>query len=158
MPKPQSLTRQHAIGGAIGVALLVFALVYRFFPEALKVEPAILKSHMAAVSSAPATTRVVQRQLTPAESELNAGPPISLAPTAVIAARAQAGAFGGQSGQGKVAQLLAGAGKAAGAGNLIGPEKDSALVLVLQAASQAPDDPRVKAAVSLLHARLVANI
>jgi len=109
MPKPQSLTRQHAIGGAIGVALLVFALVYRFFPEALKVEPAILKSRATAVSSAPAVASVVQRQLTPAESELNAGPPISLAPTAVIVARTQAGAFGGQAGKGKIAELLTGA-------------------------------------------------
>ncbi|HVX04529.1 MAG TPA: formylglycine-generating enzyme family protein [Rhodanobacteraceae bacterium] len=158
MPKPQSLTRQHAIGGAIGVALLVFALVYRFFPEALKVEPALLKSRAALVSSAPATAPVVQRRLTPAESELNAGPPISLAPSAVIAARAQAGAFGGQSGKGKVAQLLGAAGKAARAGNLIGPGPDSALVLVLQAVKQAPGDPHVKIAVSLLHARLIANV
>ncbi|WIG55994.1 MAG: Serine/threonine kinase [Rhodanobacteraceae bacterium] len=157
MPNPQSLTRQHAIGGAIGVALLVFALVYRFFPEALKVEPALLKSHRATVSSAPVRPQVVQRQLTPAESELNAGPPISLAPTAVIAARAQ-GAFGNQAGKGKVAQLLTDAGKAARAGNLIGPDKDSALVLVLEAAKQAPDDPHVKTAVSLLHARLIANV
>ncbi len=157
MPKQQSLTRQHAIGGAIGVLLLVFALVYRFFPEALKVEPALLKSRATLVSSAPATAPVVQRRLTSAESELNAGPPISLAPTAVILARAQ-GAFGSQSGKGKVAQLLGNAGKAARAGNLIGPDKDSALVLVLQAARQAPDDPHVKAAVSLLHARLIANV
>ena len=158
MPKAQTLTRQHAIGGAIGVALLVFALVYRFFPEALKVEPSLLKTHAKTASSAPATARVVQRQLTPAESELNAGPPISLAPAAVIAARAQAGGFGTQSGKGKVAQLLTDAGTAARAGNLIGPGKDSALALVLQAASQAPDDPHVKAAVSLLHGRLVANV
>lgn len=158
MPNPQSLTRQHAIGGAIGVALLVFALVYRFFPEALKVEPALLKSRAALVSSAPVTVPKVQRRLTPAESELNAGPPISLAPTVVIAARAQAGAFGGQTGKGKVAHLLGDAGKAARAGNLIGPDKDSALALVLEAARQAPDDPHVKAAISLLHGRLIANV
>lgn len=158
MPKTQSLTRQHAIGGAIGVALLVFALVYRFFPQALKVEPTLLKSHATAVSSPVVTPRPVQRPLTPAESELNAGPPISLAPTAVIAARAQEDAFGSRSGKGKVAQLLGEAGRAARAGNLIGPDKDSALVLVLQAVEQAPDDARVKAAVSLLHARLVAKV
>jgi formylglycine-generating enzyme required for sulfatase activity len=76
----------------------------------------------------------------------------------VIAARAQAGAFGGQSGKGKVAQLLGAAGKAARAGNLIGPGPDSALVLVLQAVKQAPGDPHVKIAVSLLHARLIANV
>ena len=158
MPNPQSLTRQHAIGGAIGVALLVFALAYRFFPEALKVEPALLKSHATAQSSAPAVQRAARRPMTPAESELDAGPPISLAPSAVIAARARGGGFGSEAGKGKVAQLLTDAGKAARAGNLIGPAADSALALVLQAARQAPDNPRVKAAVSLLHARLVAGL
>jgi formylglycine-generating enzyme required for sulfatase activity len=157
MPKPQSLNRQHAIGGAIGVAVLVFALVYRFFPEALKVEPAMLKSHPAAVSSAPTSTGVAPRKLTPAESELNAGPPISLAPAAVIAVRARQGAFGTHEGKGKVAELLTRAGQSARAGNLVGPGKDSALALVLLAVQEAPDDPHVKTAVSQLHARLLAN-
>ncbi|TAM99320.1 MAG: formylglycine-generating enzyme family protein, partial [Rhodanobacteraceae bacterium] len=157
MPKPQTLTRQHAIGGAIGVALLVFALVYRFFPSALKVEPAILRSHRTVVSSAAIATETAPRKLTPAESELNAGPPISLAPAAVIAARAREGSFGGRTANGKVAQFLTGAGKAARAGNLIGPGEDTALAQVMEAVQAAPDDPQVKAAVSLLHARLVAD-
>ena len=157
MPNPQLLSRQHAIGGAIGVLLLVFALVYRFFPAALEVEPVALKPLPATVASAPLGSHRAPRQLTPAESELNAGPPISLAPTSVIAARARAGALGGQSGNGKVAQLLTQAGKAASAGRLAGPGDDTALALVLQAAKEAPDDPHVKNAVSLLHARLLAN-
>jgi formylglycine-generating enzyme required for sulfatase activity len=157
MPNPQTVTRQHAIGGAIGVLLLVFALVYRFFPSALKVEPTMLKSRPAAVASGPAGTRPAPRQLTPAESELNAGPPISLAPADVIAARAREGALGGPSGKGKVAQLLTEAGAAAVNGHLVGPGNDTALALVLQAVKEAPDDPPVKRAVSLLHARLVAN-
>jgi formylglycine-generating enzyme required for sulfatase activity len=157
MPNPQTVTRQHAIGGAIGVLLLVFALVYRFFPSALKVEPAMLRSRPSAVASGPTGTRPTPRQLTPAESELNAGPPISLAPAAVIAARAREGALGGQSGKGKVAQLLTQAGAAAANDHLIGPGEDTALALVLQAVKEAPDDPHVKRAVSLLHARLVAN-
>lgn len=157
MPKPQTLTRQHAIGGAIGVLLLAFALVYRFFPQALKVEPAILRSHNAAPSGAPPTTGSPPRRLTSAESELNAGPPISLAPSAVIAARGREAAFGSQGGKGKVAQLLAAAGKAARAGNLVEPGNGSALALVLEAVGEAPDDPRVKSAISLLHARLIAN-
>ena len=139
------------------MAVLVFALVYRFFPEALKVEPAMLKSHTAVVSSVPAVTGMAPRRLTPAESELDAGPPISLAPAAVIAARARQGAFGTHEGKGKIADLLTRAGKSAHAGNLVGPAKDSALALVLQAVQQAPDDPHVKTAVSLLHARLIAN-
>ena len=157
MPNPQILTRQHAIGGAIGVALLAFALVYRFFPQALKVEPAILRSHTTTVSSAPAAIGPAPRKLSSAESELNAGPPISLAPSAVIAARAREGAFGSHGGKGKAAALLTEAGKAARAGNLAGPDKGSALALVLEAASEAPDDVHVKSAISLLHARLIAN-
>lgn len=157
MPKPQTLTRQHAIGGAIGVALLVFALVYRFFPEALKVEPALLKSHTAVVSRAPAAVATAPVKLTSAASELDAGPPISLAPVAVIAARAREGAFGALAGKDEVAQLLTSAGKAARAGNLTGPDKDSALALVMESVQAAPDDPRVETAVSLLHARLIAN-
>ncbi len=156
MPNPQSVTRQHAIGGAIGVLLLAFALVYRFFPAALKVEPAILKSRSHATSSAPLRATPAPPRLTSAESELNAGPPISLAPTAVIAARAHEGSFG-VAGKGKISELLAAAGNAARGGNLAGPDKDSALALVLEAVREAPDDPHVKAAVSLLHARLVAN-
>lgn len=157
MPKPQTITRQHAIGGAVGVLLLVFALVYRFFPEALKVEPTILKSRPVAVTHVSKTYARPPRQLTPAESELNAGPPISLAPASVIAARGKENAFGARAGKGKVAQLLTAAGKAARAGNLIGSGADSAIALVLQAEQEAPDDPHVKAAVSLLHTRLVAN-
>lgn len=157
MPNPQLLSRQHAIGGAIGVLLLVFALVYRFFPSALKVEPAALNPRPAAVVNAPMGPRRAPRQLTPAESELNAGPPISLAPAVVIAARARAGALGGQSGNGKVAQLLTRAGQAASNGRLAGPGDETALALVLQAVKEAPDDPHVEKAVSLLHARLVAT-
>ena len=157
MPKPQTLTRQHAIGGAIGVLLLAFALVYRFFPQALKVEPAILRSHNAVPSSAPLAAGPRPRKLTSAESELNAGPPISLAPSSVIAARGREAAFGSHGGKGKVAQLLTEAGKAARAGNLTGPGSGSALALVLEAAKEAPDDPHVKSAISLLHARMVAN-
>jgi formylglycine-generating enzyme required for sulfatase activity len=157
MPKPQSLSRQHAIGGVIGVALLAFALGYRFLPEAIhKVEPAILKSPPAAAHNKLAPVRPTPRTLTPAESELNAGPPISLAPVAVIAARAREAAFGGN-GKGKVAQLLAAAGKSARGGNLIGPGADSALALVLKAVQAAPDAPPVQTAVSRLHARLVAD-
>jgi formylglycine-generating enzyme required for sulfatase activity len=156
MPNPQMLSRQHAIGGAIGVLLLVFALIYRFFPAALKVEPAVLKPRPAAVANAPIGPRRAPPQLTPAESELNAGPPISLAPAVVIAERARAGALGGQTGNGKVAQLLTQAGEAASNGRLGGPGDDNALALVLQAVKEAPDDPHVEKAVSLLHARLVA--
>ncbi|HEX7324080.1 MAG TPA: SUMF1/EgtB/PvdO family nonheme iron enzyme [Rhodanobacteraceae bacterium] len=157
MPNPRTVTRQHAIGGAVGVLLLAFALGYRFFPEALKVEPELLKAHPAAALTEPAVTRQVPRTSVSAESELAAGPPISLAPSAVIAARAREGAFAEHAGKGKAADLLAQAEKAAQGGNLAGPAAGSALALILQAVAAAPDDPHVKTAVSLLHARLAAN-
>lgn len=150
------MTRQHAIGGAIGMLLLVFALAYRFFPAALKVEPSLLHAHQQS-SAAPVLAGPTVRRLTPAESELNAGPPISLAPEAVIAERARELALGARGGNGKVAQLLQAAGKAATAGNLIGPAKDNTLALVLAAVQEAPNDSHVRNAVSLLHARLMAN-
>ncbi len=157
MPKPQSLTRQHALGGAIGVLLLVFALVYRFFPEALKVEPSVLRSHPVTRATEVESRRHAPHRPGSTESELDAGPPISLAPSAVIAARAAQVSFGEHGGKGEVAALLNRAGKAARDGNLTGPGKDSALALVLDAAQIAPDDKRVRAALSRLHARLVAQ-
>jgi formylglycine-generating enzyme required for sulfatase activity len=157
MPNPQALTRQHAIGGAIGVLLLVFALVYRFFPEALKVEPALLRPRPAATSSAPLEGAHAPRHLTSAESELQAGPPISLAPAAVLSERARQVSFAGHGGKGKVAALLGQAGAAARSGNLTGPGKDSALALVLEAAQVAPGDKRVRSALSRLRSRLLAE-
>src|SRR5690348_514006 len=92
MPAPQTFTRQHAIGGAIGVALLLFALVYRFFPQALSV-PATATRIPAATQQSVAAQGPAHRALLPAESELQAGPPISLAPSAVIAERARGSAM-----------------------------------------------------------------
>jgi len=39
MPAPEVARKQHTLGGAAGIALLAFALVYRFFPGLLHVEP-----------------------------------------------------------------------------------------------------------------------
>ncbi|RYD16550.1 MAG: formylglycine-generating enzyme family protein [Lysobacteraceae bacterium] len=39
MPAPEVARKQHRLGGAAGIALLAFALLYRFFPGALHIEP-----------------------------------------------------------------------------------------------------------------------
>lgn len=157
MPAPQTFTRQHAIGGAIGVALLSFALVYRFFPQALHVPQNAARTSVAVqqnvVAQGPA-----HRALVPAESELQAGPPISLAPTAVIAARARGRAFGTHgTGNAAIAVILDQADKAAAQGDLSGAGDDSAVTLVLQAASMDPEDTHVRAALSSVHARVFAD-
>jgi formylglycine-generating enzyme required for sulfatase activity len=156
MPKSQFLNRQHAIGGAVGVAVIAFALAYRFYPVALQVTPAILGHHASTSAQAP-TARTTQPKPGPESSQHNVGPPISLAPAAVVAARALTAVVGDQTGKGDTGKLLAKAGKAARKGNLAGTGKDSAVALVLAAAHEAPDNSHVRSAISRLHARLLAN-
>lgn len=157
MPKPQALTKQHAIGGTIGVLLLVFALGYRFFPQALKVEPVASHATPAVLAGAPVAPPRAVVHLTPEESELQAGPPISLAPSAVITARAREVQLGNILGKDKIAGLLKRAVAAGRGGDLLAGGQDSTLALVLEAGKAAPDDVRVKRAQSFLHARLLAN-
>jgi formylglycine-generating enzyme required for sulfatase activity len=156
MPAPQTFTRQHAIGGAIGVALLLFALVYRFFPQALHVPENATRTPAAAQQNV-AEQGATRRALVPAESELQAGPPISLAPSAVIAQRARGSALAQRGGNAAIGALLTEADRAAAQGNLSGPGEDSAVTLVLQAAAMDPKDSHVRAAISDMHARLFAD-
>jgi formylglycine-generating enzyme required for sulfatase activity len=157
MPAPQTFTRQHAIGGAIGVSLLLFALVYRFFPTALHV-PATHSAAGPAALQTNAHNRVTTRAtLSPAESELQAGPPISLAPSSVIAARARGRTLAGRGGNEEIGLLLTHADQAAAQGELAGQGDKTATALVLQAAAIEPKDAHVRAALSNLHARLFAD-
>ena len=59
MPAPEVARKQHTLGGAAGVALLGFALVYRFFPGWLDLQPPVLLQQSAppaVVSHAPPMT------------------------------------------------------------------------------------------------------
>ena len=157
MPAPQTFTRQHAIGGAIGVSLLLFALVYRFFPQALNV-PATHTTNVPAATQTSTRTAVAPRTtLNSVESELQAGPPISLAPSSVIAARARGRALSTRGGNEEIGALLDKADQAAAQGKLTGSGDDTATALVLQAAAIDPKDTHVRAALSNLHARLFAD-
>ncbi|MBS0431104.1 MAG: formylglycine-generating enzyme family protein [Proteobacteria bacterium] len=156
MSAPATFSRQNAIGGAIGVTLLLFALVYHFFPQALRVAP---EQRIAAPVQPQAGTQgpvAPRAALTPAESELQAGPPISLAPTSVIASRARGHALAG-GGDAETGALLKRADAAAAQGRLAGEGDDTAAALVLQAAAIDPEDAHVRAALSNLHARLFAD-
>jgi len=157
MPAPQTFTRQHAIGGAIGVALLLFALIYRFFPQALNVPQVNVARAPTALDRTAGVPGQTRRALIPAESELQAGPPISLAPSAVIAQRARGRTMAQHGGNAAIGALLAQADRAAAEGDLGGPGEDSAIALVLQAAALDPRDVHVRAALSNLHARLFAD-
>lgn len=89
MPSKETVQRQRAFGGALGVLVLAFGLTYHFFPEFFHVSP-----EEVANPSAPGVGRAVpsvavrpNNPIASAQDELNAGPPLTLAPTAVIAAR-----------------------------------------------------------------------
>jgi formylglycine-generating enzyme required for sulfatase activity len=157
MPAPQTFTRQHAIGGAIGVSLLLFALVYRFFPQALNVPATHTTNAPAALQTSTRSPAAVRTTLTSAESELQAGPPISLAPSSVIAARARGRALSQRGGNEEIGALLNKADEAAAQGKLTGQGDGTATALVLQAAALDPKDAHVRSALSNLHARLFAD-
>ena len=86
MPSNITVRRQRTLGGALGVTVLGAALVYHFFPRVFHVDPATLAPHRpASVGFANAPAPAPARPL--ASSEIAAGPPLTLAPAAVIAAR-----------------------------------------------------------------------
>lgn len=89
MPSKVTVQRQRAFGGALGVLVLAFGLTYHFFPELFHVSPEELANPSApgVGRAAPAVAVRGSKPVVSAQDELNAGPPLTLAPTAVIAAR-----------------------------------------------------------------------
>ncbi|MGH8173878.1 MAG: SUMF1/EgtB/PvdO family nonheme iron enzyme [Rhodanobacteraceae bacterium] len=74
MPGTEIARKQHALGGAAGIAVLAFALVYRFFPGILHIQP---QAPQQVATTAPAprnTTNWVAVQAPPAESTAPAVP------------------------------------------------------------------------------------
>jgi formylglycine-generating enzyme required for sulfatase activity len=89
MPSKDTVQRQRALGGALGVVVLAFGLTYHFFPEVFHVSPEEIANPTSPVTRAvPALVPARAASVLPsAQEEINAGPPLTLAPTAVIAAR-----------------------------------------------------------------------
>lgn len=90
MAEVKTLSRQQKIGGIIGVALLAFALAYRFFPVALHVQGSA-SDETALTSNRYGTApmgfdRPAQAASVAPRSEALAGPPVSLASSDVIMA------------------------------------------------------------------------
>ncbi|HUH56651.1 MAG TPA: SUMF1/EgtB/PvdO family nonheme iron enzyme [Rhodanobacter sp.] len=159
MPSNTVLRRQRAMGGALGVLVLAFALTYHFFP------------HLFHVTSEQTTPRGMslggpnagqqQREQVPAIAEVNAGPPMTLAPASVIAARMKHGNahLPEQLSEDPpaVRALLARGTKALRAGELVGA-KESAAALFAQALKEKPDSRRAAQGLFDVRARLVAQI
>jgi formylglycine-generating enzyme required for sulfatase activity len=158
MPSNTVLRRQRAMGGALGVLVLAFALTYHFFPHLFHVTPQQTTPRgmsMGGASLAP------QHEQVPAIAEVNAGPPMTLAPASVIAARMKHGNahLPEQLSEDPpaVRALLARATKALRAGELVG-DKESAAALFAQALQEKPDSRRAAQGLFDVRARLVAQI
>lgn len=158
MPSNETVRRQRALGGGLGVIVLAAALVYHFFPRVFHVNPAELaprRASPAAFASAPGR----QPAQVPQGAELDAGPPLTLAPAAVIAARMSKGTpslpeqLSADTPQ--IQALLARASKALQAGRLVGP--DSAAALYAKALHDKPDSRAAAQGVNQVRAQLVAQ-
>lgn len=159
MPNNRSLDRQRTLGGMVGVIVLAFGLGYHFFPSLFHASPLAPTNTAvpAAVVGAPAAAAARHE---PADEELNAGPPLTLAPTAVIAARLKqrAPALPKQltPDPPKLRAMLDRAAKALAEGRLADP-KDGAAALYLAATKSKPDSRRAAQGVIDVRARLIAQ-
>jgi formylglycine-generating enzyme required for sulfatase activity len=66
MPGTEIARKQHALGGAAGIVVLVLALAYRFFPGVLHVEPQLQQQVVTSASSARPTPNWVAVEAPPA--------------------------------------------------------------------------------------------
>ena len=158
MPNNATLRRQRTLGGALGVIVLGFALTYHFFPRLFHVNP--IQAPRRSMSLGAATPGSgLQPERVSAISELNAGPPLTLAPTAVIAARSSKNASLPEQlsvDPPEVQALLDRATRALHAGQLVG-DGNSAAALFQQALKDKPDSRRAVQGLFDVRARLVAE-
>lgn len=159
MPSNATLHRQRTLGGALGVIVLGCALIYHFFPRVFHVNPAEAPSRSMSMGATLPGSPQQQEQVS-AIVELNAGPPLTLAPAAVIAARSGRNARLPEqlsADPPAVRELLSRAAKALHAGQLVG-DKDSAAALYVQALKDKPDSRRASQGLFDVRVRLVAEI
>lgn len=145
----------------MGVVVLGLALVYHFFPRVFHVEPSSTPTQRAMNLGPMTSATPTASQRLPEPSEVDAGPPLTLAPTDVVVARLskkntnlpeQLSADTPE-----VEALIAKADKALKAGQLAG-DQNSAAALYEQALKDKPDSRRAAQGLFDVRARLVAEI
>lgn len=167
MSRPRFAIKQRTLGGFVGVSLLVFALVYHFFPNLLHVDPEALEQPTAQpASSAPMG---FEKRPERRASAVDAGPPVALAPRSVLERRAQErvaqalAAVAASTGKAptpaspEIVELLDRADKAFETGHLAG-KGDSAAALYAQALRAKSDSNRAANGLARVHVQLVMDI
>ena len=164
MPSKETVQRQRAFGGALGVLVLAFGLTYHFFPEIFHVSPEEVANPpspaaLGLTRAAPARASSVHQPT--AQDEINAGPPLTLAPTAVIAARlSRTNVHLPEqltSDPLAIRELIERANKAFLAGNVAG-DKNSAAALYAQAVKLKPDSRAAVQGLDQVRTHLIAEI
>ena len=159
MPNNAMLRGQRFLGGALGLTVLGFALTYHFFPRLFHVDPTRAPQRAMSLGEVQPTSAVTPQRAA-AINELNAGPPLTLAPTAVIVARGKKNTNLPEQKNAdtpEVKALLARATKALHAGQLAG-DPNSAAALFMQALKVQPDSRLATQGLFDVRARLVAEI
>lgn len=161
MPSKETVQRQRALGGALGVVVLGMALVYHFFPRVFHVDPTRVQTQRAMNLGPAAAPFGTGRAPANAQAELDAGPPVTLAPTEVIVARMskknESLPEQKSADTPEVEALLDKATKALRNGQLAG-DKDGAAALFAEALKLKPDSRRAAQGLYEVRARLVAEI
>ncbi|GLQ95125.1 SUMF1/EgtB/PvdO family nonheme iron enzyme [Dyella acidisoli] len=163
MPSKETVQRQRAFGGALGVLVLAFGLTYHFFPELFHVSPEeVAHPSTPGVGRTAPSAPIRPNTAVPSElDEIYAGPPLTLAPTAVIAARLsrKPAALPEQlsADPPEVKALLDSAGKAYQAGHMVG-DKNSAADLYQQALKLKPDSRAAAQGLDQVRTHLIAQI
>jgi formylglycine-generating enzyme required for sulfatase activity len=161
MPSTQTVSRQRSLGGIFGVLVLASALSFHFFPRMFHIDPVEVAQRRAALPGAQpaAVTSTANAAALRAANELEAGPPLILASTRVIAAHRTAARNADLPEQKsadtpQVEALLKRADEALDQGNLVG-ESDSAATLYAQAIKDKPDSRRAARGLYDVRTRLV---
>lgn len=159
MPSNATLRSQRFLGGALGLVVLGFALTYHFFPRLFHVDPTRAPQRAMSLGGVKPASKMAPQRVA-AIDELNAGPPLTLAPTAVIVARSTKNANLPEQKHAdtpEVKALLVRANKAMRAGQLAG-DQNSAATLFMQALKDQPDSRLATQGLFDVRARLVAEI
>jgi formylglycine-generating enzyme required for sulfatase activity len=163
MPSKETVQRQRAFGGGLGVLVLAFGLTYHFFPEIFHVSPEeVANPPSPAVAGLKRALPARAGSVLPSpQEEINAGPPLTLAPTAVIAARLNrpSAVLPEQlsADPPEVRALIERANKAFLAGQVAG-DRNSAAVLYERAVKLKPDSRAAVQGLDQVRTHLIAEI
>ncbi|HSX61112.1 MAG TPA: tetratricopeptide repeat protein, partial [Tahibacter sp.] len=151
MAGQENVRKQTTWGGAAGIALLGFALVYRFFPDVIHVSPGQRPASLPVRTSAPPPPIDV-RENPPAIVEF--GPPRELASEAEPELPAEPEAPAPEN----ITALLAQADKAVADGQLFEPPETNALVLYRKVLDEDRTNRRARSGLAAVQDKLLVEI